>query len=220
MVHSRDNELGDTTDAHSYHEEDSSTSDFGDNAAVYDDDDDADGSQDAGVLERVSNSGHFEEECAIRNHKHCSGRSLDGNSCHRQQCSASVDGVLEDVDERSAAGEFFLGSDRSLDFLELFINSLGMGTHPDETLFRFRVFLDEDEPARGLGDEEEADGHQHWDDVDDAQGDKIAVLPVDAVRCVVNHCADERTDRGPGLENRNHKAAVASWCAFLYSCGQ
>jgi hypothetical protein len=66
MPHSRNGELRNTTDAHPDHQEDTTTADLGDDAAVDDDYEDASGGEDAGVHEGIANPSDLEKVRSVR----------------------------------------------------------------------------------------------------------------------------------------------------------
>jgi hypothetical protein len=66
VPHGRDGELRHTTDAHADHEEDATTTDLGDDAAVDDDDEYTSAGKDARVHESIADFGDLEEVRSIR----------------------------------------------------------------------------------------------------------------------------------------------------------
>ena len=66
MIDGSDDELRDAANAHANHEENATPSDFGNDAAVDDDDDHTDCRHDRRHCERVVDTGHLEEIGSVR----------------------------------------------------------------------------------------------------------------------------------------------------------
>lgn len=72
-----------------------------------------------------------------------------------------------------------------------------------------------EQPAGGLGDEDEAEGHEDGHDENEAQGDEVGFARRDLGGEVVDDGADEAPDGRPDLERADHQASVPCWRGFL-----
>lgn len=122
--------------------------------------------------------------------EHGARGSLQRNSAHRQVSPPPVDGVLEHVPHAHTAGRLALLVNGGLDLVGLGTHVGALGPHALEGLDAVFEAALQDEPARGLGDEEHGDGDEDGDDVDYAEGDEVG----GAVGALGGGPVDDRAD--------------------------
>lgn len=112
--------------------------------------------------------------------------------------AAAVDGVPEEVEEPDAGLEPRLGREGRFHLGEFLGHRPAGRPEPRQRLLGRGELAPGREPARALGDEEERDEEDPWDDVYDPQRDDVGV----AVGQVLGGVVDEVPDKG----------ACVSWC--------
>lgn len=176
MVDNSDDQLEDTADGQTGGEDDAASAPADNDQAVEEDGENAHGGEDVAHSERVRDLGHGEEVGLVGDDEHGTGGGLQEDSTNGETGASSVDGVLEHVHDADAAAELLLPVDGGFDFGTLGIDIGANGTQPPESLDTLLVVALEDEPAGGLGNEEEGDGHDDRDDVDHAKGNQVGGL--------------------------------------------
>lgn len=200
VVYCCDGKLTQATNSQASHQEHSTSPNFRNYAAVRADGNNSDRNQDTAVHEWATDLCHLEEVCAVSYHKHSTRRGLSRYGGDGKERTTAIDWVSPDVHEVRAVFCSFLRIDCSLNLRKFRRHDTMVRTKPQHCFACLLGLVHEHKPSGRFGDEEQADGDDHWDEVDSGQRYDVGVSTFDVVCGVVDYGTDERANRRPYLK--------------------